>query len=440
VEVERCYGQARFVLPHGSRILMMFRLLNVPRVRLVGALCFVLGVVFALLAVALTPMLVGADRGRDNAWKVFARTWTGANIAPVDVPPSGVIEAVEIPLASPDGVFPDREKRLRPAEWCFENIPENRLARFLAACDLRPVERTALLDRRSWRATEHGCTITPPEQLIWSLSPHAREQIYSVLSKSPTNFPQCFPFRWPLDGFDRKFKDSGLPVEQINKIRRLTYTNGEYLCFTDLQAVRAALRRPEFEDLVETLYGLPTYILRLRVNPDSDVEGLVRYWGKGGREKTIAPLLNSLTKVPGGTTINVSHLLPPFARLRLYTYPYTSSDPTAARQDCFFTALNFFNETPNTNFFKAAYAAQALRSDYSPIPRTPSFGDVVLLERANGEVIHACVYIADDFVFSKNGVDPEQPWVLMRMADMLALYYPVDRSGHLAFMRRHRGA
>jgi hypothetical protein len=415
---------------------MLCQVLHVPRVRLVCAGSFVMGVGLALLAVALTPRLIGDHRGSAGAWQVFARTWTGAGGAPDDVPPSGLVEALEIPLASSDGVFPDREKRLRPAEWFFEDIPEDRLARFLNACDLRPVERTALLNRRCWRVTEHGCAITPPEQLVWSLSPHAREQIYSLLAKSPTNFAQCFPFRWPLGGFDRKFKDSGLPVEEINKLRRLAYTNGQYLCFTDLQAAKDALRRPEFQDLVEALYGLPTYILRLRVNPDSDVDRLVRYWGKGGREKTIKPLLTSLTKVPGGATVNVSYLLPPFAKLRLYTYPYTLKDPTAARQDCFFTSLNFFNETPDTNFFNASYTEQVLRSQYSPVPKTPSFGDVVLLSRGTGEIIHACIYIADDFVFSKNGAALEQPWVLMKMADMLALYYPVDRSGHLTFLRR----
>jgi hypothetical protein len=35
---------------------------------------------------------------------------------------------------------------------------------------------------------------------------------------------------------------------------------------------------------------------------------------------------------------------------------------------------------------------------------------------------HMCVYIAADVVYTKNGVDPKQPWVLMRMKDLLALY------------------
>jgi hypothetical protein len=177
-------------------------------------------------------------------------------------------------------------------------------------------------------------------------------------------------------------------------------------------------------------------MLRLRVTPDSDVNALVKYWGKGGREKLIAPLLTSLAKVPGGAAFNISYFLPTFPRLRLYTYPYTWNDQAACKEDCFFTSMNFFNETPDTNFFDRVYTAKVLHSDYVPVRQHPSFGDVVALSSAKGDIFHTCIYIADDFVFTKNGVNPEQPWVLMKMADMLMLYYPTDRSGHLGFLRR----
>ena len=248
--------------------------------------------------------------------------------------------------------------------------------------------------------------------------------------------PQCFPFRFPVDGFERKFKDSGLPVEQVERIKRLTYTNANYVCFTDLEALRACFKPDEFKELIETLYQLPTYMLRLRVPPDADTEALTRYWGKGGREKLIAPLLAALARVPGGAEVNVSYLLPTFARLRLYTYPYARTESTAGKEDCFFTALNFFNDTPNTNYFDAAYTSRTLQSDYLPIENAPSFGDLVILQSGAGEVFHACVYIAEDFVFTKNGVNPSQPWVLMRLSDMLMLYYPEDNSGKIRFLRR----
>jgi hypothetical protein len=140
--------------------------------------------------------------------------------------------------------------------------------------------------------------------------------------------------------------------------------------------------------------------------------------------------------MPGGGSLSVSYLLPTFARVRLYTYPYTWNDPSASRQDCFFTSMNFFNMDPDTNFFDRAYTARVLESDYERVGQAPTFGDVVALCGASGEMFHSCVYIADDFVFTKNGVDPEQPWVLMKMADMLMLYYPTDRSGHISFFRR----
>ena len=36
--------------------------------------------------------------------------------------------------------------------------------------------------------------------------------------------------------------------------------------------------------------------------------------------------------------------------------------------------------------------------------------------------MHACVFIADDVYYTKNGTDPNQPWVLMRMKDMMTQY------------------
>jgi hypothetical protein len=46
------------------------------------------------------------------------------------------------------------------------------------------------------------------------------------------------------------------------------------------------------------------------------------------------------------------------------------------------------------------------------------------------------VYLAEDFVFTKNGAAAEQPWVLMRLSDVLRLYSCPDREGCLSFFRR----
>ena len=184
---------------------------------------------------------------------------------------------------------------------------------------------------------------------------------------------------------------------------------------------------------VAALYQVPAYRLRLQVTPDSDVEELVRYWGKGGREKIIKPLLSSLAHVPGGASISVSALLPPFARLRLYTFPDSWDDPAATQEDCLFTALNFFNRSADTNLFNREYANRILQSDYVQTAGEPTFGDLIVLYDSNGQAIHCCVYIAEDFVFTKNGLSGFQPWVVMRMSEMTT-YYPSEKEAHIAIM------
>ncbi len=40
----------------------------------------------------------------------------------------------------------------------------------------------------------------------------------------------------------------------------------------------------------------------------------------------------------------------------------------------------------------------------------------------DGGVIHSAVYIADDIVFTKIGANFAQPWILMRMENLLHVY------------------
>ena len=397
---------------------------------------FVLGALFTLLWVTDPAPGFGPNIKARTAEPVCPHPVSASSRKPGKIPPCGEIEAIEIPFANPDGLFPDREARLETPKWFFQGFSESRLSRFLCSCELRPAEKAVLLDKRFWNTSPDGCVISPPDQLLWSLSHRGRQQIYSVLANSVTNYPQCFPFRFPLDGFDRKFKESGLAGGQLEKIRRLTYTNSGDLCFADLRAAQGVLKPNEFNELIQTLYAMPVYLLRLHVSPDSDLETLIRYWGKAGRQKLVAPLLSSMARVPGGAAINISYLLPPFARLRLYTYPEAWNDQTAPKQDCVFTALNFFNETMDTNFFDITYKEKFFNSQYALINDDPIFGDLVTLIDGQNQAFHTCVYIADGFVFTKNGANPAQPWVLMKMSDMLVMYHSLEKSSRVLFLRR----
>jgi cell wall-associated NlpC family hydrolase len=63
-----------------------------------------------------------------------------------------------------------------------------------------------------------------------------------------------------------------------------------------------------------------------------------------------------------------------------------------------------------------------LKKDYYTIVKPAQLGDLVLLSTRNDAVVHAAVYVADDLVFTKNGESYTQPWILMRMEDMLDTY------------------
>jgi hypothetical protein len=350
--------------------------------------------------------------------------------------PWGRIEAFELPFANPTGAYPDRGTRLQPPRWFFENASERSVERFIKSCDLPRFQKKVLLDKQYWTISTNGCTITPPHQLIWFLSPHSREQIYTVLGKWPVNYPQALPFHFSDKGFELRFQKSGLSQDKVKVIERLSYRKWGELCFSDLEAAADLLEPAEFQTLLEALYAIPAYGLRLRVDPDSDVAALVNYWGKGGREKQVAPLLTALSKIPGGEAINIVSVLPAFARMRLYTFPDAWNGGAPINEDCFYSALNFFNEREDTNLLSPPYIQEVLDTKYAPTKDNPSFGDLMVFLNPEAQPVHVCVYIADSFVFTKNGMGSGQPWVLMRLPDVLPTYFAPGKPGRMLCLRQ----
>lgn len=337
--------------------------------------------------------------------------------------PWGELEVKRIPLENRDTVFLDREARLQKPAWHFEDFSAPKLLNFFESCDLRAAVHAELAKTNEWLVRSNGCIVFPSHELILKLNPLERQRIYAVLAHSETNYAQRWPFRIPLDAFDARFAGSGLASNKLELVRGLTYTNGHQLCFGNFATARTFLNDEEFHAVVDAFYSIPTVSARLRVTRESDVNTLVAYWGRGGREKKIRPLIESLAKVPGGGDMNISILLPPFARLRLYTFPDPDADVIESKTDCFYTSLNFFKEHPDARFLDHNNTGQALQTDYTMIHgERPVLGDLVTLVNSAGSAFHICVYIADNIVYTKNGENYLQPWVLMRMDDMMAFY------------------
>lgn len=132
------------------------------------------------------------------------------------------------------------------------------------------------------------------------------------------------------------------------------------------------------------------------------------------------PLLQALADMPGGGSLGVDHLLPPFARNRLYSYR-SDTNNAANDQDCFWTAVNFFRRNPDPRLKAGLSPHQILMEDYAESRDTPRLGDVFLFMRG-GSAVHACVQVAGEVVFTKNGAEFRQPWILMRLSDLITRY------------------
>ncbi len=351
--------------------------------------------------------------------------------------PWGTLEYARITIEPPDDFVPASNLAFPPTRWHFVDWSRQRLTEFLNACELTAGQRTELLNPDSWANETNGIAIMPPASVVLALGEDARARIYSALADSPLNEFQCWPYTFRPGGFDEWFRDSGLSAPTLALVKRLTYTRGASLCFSDLPEVLPHVAaEPERQRLVKTLLRNSTLLMTLRVNSHSDAAALTAYWTRGWDAPEIAPLLQSLTKVPDpqGVTIDVARLLPPFVKKRLNSYPVLNpSDPLP---DCFWSAMNFFKDPPDERFHDPAAWLNEL-TNHCSVVTSPTYGDLVFLLRADETPLHAAVYIADDVVFTKNGANDRQPWILMKWDDMLARY-PENKSVRAVIFRPNR--
>jgi len=345
--------------------------------------------------------------------------------------PWGELEYIRINLEIPKEFVEGEEQGLRPTQWFFAGVTRDQLLTFFAACPMSESHRKELCDTRRWEEKPEGILITPSGDLILGLTPESRTAIYAQLARSKRNDFHASPFVYRTGGFDDWFGQSGLSDATLALVKRVVYQRGVALCVSDLPELSVRVTdQAERRRLIKALSRSAALLMKLRVRPDSDTDALTRYWAQGWRTKDIGPVLDSLTRVTNGMTIDVVHLLPPFARRRVNSYPAPLS-PGQRAPDCYWTAFNFFNDTPDDRYFDDNIWRRELQQEYQ-LTDQPSLGDLVFLTRPDGVPIHCAVFIADDVVFTKNGANLRQPWKLMKMEDMLARY-PEDFPLRVAF-------
>lgn len=338
--------------------------------------------------------------------------------------PWGPLEIIPITIFPPmEFIWQAESGPPRGVTWHFPRISLSGLNDKLIELRLTDSVQTAIRSMAKLNPAIDGYTVCPDREFVLGLDPEDRAKLYVLLHHSPENSDQIEAFRFGGVSVEEWFGDSPISPETRQLVTPLIYRHGSFLLFSDLRSVEPLLASAEERmALIRAFSRELTMLLKLEVSEDSDIEALVNYWGRGGREKDVRPILESLSRIGGRQSLDVTQLLPPFARQRIYTYPKTQDHNATVSRDCFWTAFNFFSEQPDDRFGDTDGTFKTFKQDYYRIFGNPQFGDVILYADDNRGLIHAAVYIAADIVFTKNGTTTARPWMFVRLEDMKDFY------------------
>ncbi len=399
----------------------------------------------AVLAAALGCLVAGYVAGRAQ-WSLKKPPLTPELLAttadravPLKPGPWGHLEAVPIRIAPLEEYLPVKMLEEIGSRWYFVDYSPETLTALFNKADLTPAQRAELADTAKWQQGGDGITITPSDNLIFTLSPSARKTIYTALWQLPASGLRGRMASFRADQFDDIFAHSGLSADIIDLVKTLSFRHGQLLFFCDAPWVLGKI--PVFDDkvrFIRTIVGKSTLLLRLHVTADSNVTSLANYWSKASWGKDITPMLESLSRVPGGARVDIVHLFPPMPTECLYTFPFPSRDPADALKDCHWVALNFFRDPPDLSLTDHEKIRKIIDNDYFPVLSDPRYGDLVQLVRPNGDVIHSAIFIADDVVYTKNSSGSLEPYMLMRLQtliDTFDAFVPEDETLRVVISR-----
>ncbi len=337
--------------------------------------------------------------------------------------PWGDLEFSRILIEPPEEFIVADYTRPDALVWHFKGYTPDTLAKLFDDAGLDAAQRHALEDPAKREMLPDRILIHPDRDLVIGLKPAQRAKLYAALSAFEENGPQNNPYRMRPDAVAQWFVDTGLSPETVALTQKMFYSRTDTaMCFADDDIILPTLDLTERVKFIKALSRKSTLLPRLRVGPETNIEALANYWGRGRHKKDIKPLLQSVARLPGGGTLDISHLLPAFARGLLYTYPQPPANPNDMSHDCHWTSFNFFNDVPDEKFSDIANIQKAVAENYAPATGLPAFGDILMFVHRDGVVVHSCVYIADNIVFTKNGPAFSVPWQFATLDGVMSFY------------------
>ncbi|MBN1444099.1 MAG: hypothetical protein JXA90_15420 [Planctomycetes bacterium] len=311
-------------------------------------------------------------------------------------------------------------------EWFFPGFAESDMNRLAREAGLAGPQRAAFLDTSRWVVEAGGITLKPSEDLVLQLTPDSRAMIYAVLASSPRNTWHRSPLVRRAEMVSQWLDEKLLSPKAISLIKTLSYARGDAVVFSDVELVISRIAgEEEKKTFLAQLFSKPALLLRLRLSAETDIDQVAAYWMHDANATYLKALLKSVAQGGGMQTVDAIHLLPPLPRMLLYSNFPPKYRPAPDQYHCFWTSGNFFNAVADDSLSDLANFARAISIDYYPVSLARKFGDLIVFVRQDQQPVHACNYIADNIVFTKNGRGEGQPWILADLQDVIALYSSV---------------
>lgn len=351
--------------------------------------------------------------------------------------PWGTIDYYQVQLFCPPDYVNNYEVPSAQTEWLFPNMGEEEFITTATNAGLTQREVRMILENSAVILDEELIRIYPKDETVRSLSPSSRAVLNRILSTNPDNRFQHRPFYFDSPNMSHTFQGTDLPRPMIQAIANLAYPtpSGRGYFLSSLPFLLQNTHNSKEEQLLlRALLRTPTLMLRLVINDESEIENLQNYWSAGFKNKDIMPLMESVLRTPDVERLDIAHLLPPTARRTLLSYPTLADGVDGRFPDWFWSCRNFFRFTPENVYADSPRRDYIIAEEFSPAMPPNQFGDLILLH-SGSQVIHGCIHIAADIVYTKNSPDIFTPWVLMKLEDVIG-YHDMKGDVTITTMRK----
>lgn len=359
--------------------------------------------------------------------------------------PWGKLHAIPIFLEAPNSMVDVYPLPNSMPRWSFPEAEAARLPLFFNSIGL-PVSLINALNQPGAQVKEGGWIhLFPPANAVADLDPEVRARLYSQLGKFPVNEFHHDPVLILTETIDEWYKSSGLRPEIVEAIKKLCYRRGDTWAFSDLSLVLGLSKgEEEAREIFKAFTRTRTYLVKLNVTPDLNVDAVRNYWSIGGKSfrlKALDPLLSSLQESGQTVDLDIAHIIPALPRKLIYNYPPNSFYNKGILPDCHWTSLNFFNYEPHEYLLDSRLATNRVLEDFVPVEPPYSYGDILFFLRSeDGDAFHSCLFLADDLVFTKNGRNQLSPWIISTITDVSRVYLSITPGRIQAYRRKDQYA